>query len=147
MIHIQIAFCLKSVRVHEQTPIGILARLVNASRVCCVGGAASTMSILEQGFTGTGVYQLQALRVRNFPTLARFFYALRAVLGASDDFPLDAEEHPHPSSDKLGDFDPEDEERAFSLRLRVQVTRQLDAPCEAEDQVDKQGKRVYWKRI
>ena len=116
--------------------MGILARLLNASQGS-VGSLASAVSVLEQGFTSTGVCQLDALRVRAFPTLARFLYALRgAVLDASDDFPLDAEEHPHPSSHELGDFDPEDEERSVSLRFRVQVARQLDAPCEAEDQVD-----------
>jgi len=95
------------------------------------------MLMLEQGFTSTGVCQLDALGVRDLPTLGGFLNALRAVVGASDDFPLDAEEHPHPSSQKLGDFDPKDEERTISLRFRVQVARQLDAPCEAEDQVDK----------
>jgi len=127
----------EDVRVHEQTPMGILAWLLNASRVGSVGGAALTMSILEHGFTSTGVYQLEAIGVRDLPTLARFLYALHTVLGASDDFPLDAKEHPHPSSHELGDFDPEDEERTLSLRFRVQMARQLDAPCEAEDQVDK----------
>jgi len=126
------------VRVHEQMPMGILARLLflNASQGS-VGSLASTVSVLEQGFTSTGVCQLDALGVSAFPTLARFLYALRgAVLDASDDFPLDAEVHPHPSSHELGDFDPEDEERSVSLSFRVQVARQLDAPCEAEDQVD-----------
>ena len=80
------------------------------------------MSILEQGFTNTGIYQLKALRMA-VRTLSRHLRALRIVLSASDDFPLDADEHPHPSSHELGYFDPEDEEGAFSLSFRVQVAR------------------------
>jgi len=81
------------------------------------------MSILEQGFINTGIYQLKALRMAVHTTLARHLRTLPTVVSASDDFPLDADEHPHPSSHELGDFDPEDEERAFSLRFRVQVAR------------------------
>jgi hypothetical protein len=117
----------------EQTLMGILAWLLNASQVV---PHQLCMSILEHGFTSTGVCQLEALGVRDLPTLARFLYALHIVLGASDDFPLDAKEHPDPPSHELGDFDPENEDRALSLRFRVQVARQLDAPREAEDQVD-----------
>jgi hypothetical protein len=80
------------------------------------------MSILEQGLTDTGTYQLKALRMAVHTTLARHLRALCAVLSASDDFPLDADEHPHLSLHELGDFGPENE-GAFSLRFRAQVAR------------------------
>jgi hypothetical protein len=68
------------------------------------------MSILEQGFTNPGIYQLKALRMAVHTTLPRHLRTLSTVVTASDDFPLNADKHPHPSSHELGDFDPEDEE-------------------------------------
>ncbi len=79
------------------------------------------MSILE--FTNAGIYQLEALGMRVHPTLARLFGALRIVLSTSHDFPLDADEHPHPSSHELGDFHPENKEGTFSVCFRMQVAR------------------------
>ena len=72
----------------KQTPVGVGYN----------GSAMSSMSILERGFTNAGIYQLKALRMAVHTAVVRLLRALRTVLSASDDFPLDADEHPHPSS-------------------------------------------------
>jgi len=81
------------------------------------------MSIPERWLANASTCQLDALGVSIHPTkaLARHRCVLRTILRAFHNFPLDADEHPDPSSDKLCNFDPEDEKRAFSLRFRVQM--------------------------
>jgi hypothetical protein len=67
-----------------------------------------TVLVPEQRFVNGVTYQLKALGIRIYPTIVRHIYVLRSVLSASHDFPLDADEHPDPSSHKFGNFQPED---------------------------------------
>jgi len=55
--------------------------------------------------------------------IARLFCTLHIALSTSHNFPLNVDEHPHPSSHELGDFHPENKEGTFSLSFRMQVAR------------------------